>query len=173
MLYISPILITVPLLTAAYFDYCERRIPNAVTLPLLFGGLALQGIYFGIDGLMNSFLGAAVGGGLFLLLYFFNAMGAGDVKLGAAVGCWLGIRFAAVALFYTILIGGLMAIIQLFFKRRRINSMKTESIDVKTSDETSIFEGKCKPNAETLPYGIAISGGVFALFLKILWETRP
>lgn len=108
-----------------------------------------------------------------MLLYYFDAMGAGDVKLGAAVGCWLGIRFAAVALFYTILLGGLMAIVQLSFKRGRKKSMKTESIDSKTSDETSIFEGKCEPNAMTLPYGIAISGGVFALFIKILWETRP
>ncbi|MDZ7346722.1 MAG: prepilin peptidase, partial [candidate division KSB1 bacterium] len=121
----------------------------------------------------NSILGAIVGGGLFMLLYYFDAMGAGDVKLGAAVGCWLGIRFAAFALFYTILLGGLMAIVQLSFKRGRKNSMKTKSIDSKTSDETSIFEGKCEPNAATLPYGIAISGGVFALFIKILWETRP
>src|SRR6185312_4160104 len=54
-------------------------------------------LYQGWTGLRMSLLGLAAGFGVYFLLYFMRAMGAGDVKLMAAVGAiagwqnWLGI----------------------------------------------------------------------------------
>lgn len=102
-------------LTAVVCDLRSRRIPNAlvasgIALGLLFSAAAHAG-----DGLASSVGGALLGGlaGLALLmpLYVLRVLGAGDVKLLAMVGVWLGAPAVARAALWTLLCGGMLALI--------------------------------------------------------------
>jgi prepilin peptidase CpaA len=71
-------------------DLRRRRISNRVTMTGLAAGLLLGAIHAGWCGLGEAFAGAALGFGLFLLIYCLGGMGAGDLKLMAAFGALLG-----------------------------------------------------------------------------------
>src|SRR5436309_13402218 len=75
--------------TAAATDLRSRRIPNWLTFPARVLGLAAHGVAGGSSGLTQGVLGALVAGGLLLPGWLLGWMGAGDVKLMAAVGAWL------------------------------------------------------------------------------------
>lgn len=82
-------------------DVRHYIIPDVVSLPAIpLGIIANIAVFHSGDwsaGLWESFLGAAIGGGVFLLLregYFrlrgVEGLGLGDVKLAAVAGAWLG-----------------------------------------------------------------------------------
>jgi prepilin peptidase CpaA len=69
-------------------------------------------------------LGFAVGLGLMLLPYLFGAMGGGDLKLFAALGTFLGPRPILQAFLYTLLAGGILAVVVAFRRRRLQETMQ-------------------------------------------------
>ena len=75
---------------AAVWDLRTRRIPNWLVLGGLIAGFGLNGFLFGLEGLGIAGLGMLVGFGIYLVLHLLHAMGAGDVKLMAAVGSLVG-----------------------------------------------------------------------------------
>jgi prepilin peptidase CpaA len=80
--------VLVAALVAAATDVWKFRVYNVLTLPLLFSGLIYHAVWGA--GLVDSLLGVLCGSGLLLVFYLMGGMGAGDVKLMAAVGAWLG-----------------------------------------------------------------------------------
>jgi prepilin peptidase CpaA len=82
--------LAVVLITAIGTDLRSARIPNWLTFPAM--GMALLGHTWlgGISGGLVSLAGLAVGLGLLLMIYLAGAIGAGDVKLMAAVGAFVG-----------------------------------------------------------------------------------
>jgi prepilin peptidase CpaA len=96
---------------AAVIDVRTRRIPNVLT----FGSAAVALIYAfgtaGLHGLALSAGGWATGIGLFLPMFLLRGMGAGDVKLLGAVGAWLGPAGVLYAALYSVLAGGVLALI--------------------------------------------------------------
>jgi Flp pilus assembly protein protease CpaA len=84
------VLLSVAGLIASATDLRAMRIPNWLTFPLFFGGLAYGGLSAGLPGLGNSLGGAAIAGGLFLAAYIIAGGGAGDAKMMMALGAWLG-----------------------------------------------------------------------------------
>src|SRR5258708_18880949 len=91
---------------AAISDIKTRRIPNRLTYPALLAGLLLQGALHGWQGLLRSAGGGLIFGGVFMLCYLVRAMGAGDVKLAAALGCIVGSTATAQVMLATALAGG-------------------------------------------------------------------
>jgi prepilin peptidase CpaA len=75
---------------AAVIDVWKFKVHNLITLPLLVSGLLYHGSVEGLSGVWNSFLGALFGFGALFVFYLMGGMGAGDVKLLAAIGAWLG-----------------------------------------------------------------------------------
>jgi prepilin peptidase CpaA len=75
---------------AALIDFRTRRIPNLLSVGGLAVALLVQFAGHGWDGVINGLTGAATGFFIYLILYAVGAMGAGDVKLMAAVGAFLG-----------------------------------------------------------------------------------
>jgi len=98
------------LAVAVYSDIRSHRISNSLSLLALVVGLALQFLGHGFQGVTSGLLGAGVGLGCFAPLYLARAMGAGDVKLLAAVGAFLGPQGAFLAALLALLAGGLGAI---------------------------------------------------------------
>jgi leader peptidase (prepilin peptidase) / N-methyltransferase len=85
-----------PLLALAWIDVETMTLPDALTLPLLLAGLAASA-WFAPDALGDHALGAALGwGGLALVGWAYRrargveGLGAGDCRLLAAGGAWLG-----------------------------------------------------------------------------------
>jgi prepilin peptidase CpaA len=104
--------------TGAAIDLCTRRVPNLLTV-----GLAVVGVTFAACGISGLTLGASLAGlalGLALMLpgHMIGATGAGDVKLFAAAGAFIGPSHIAIAFLYTALAGGVMAIVISLWRRR-------------------------------------------------------
>src|SRR5215471_9472491 len=94
--------------TAAFFDVKQRRIPNWLTYPGMVSGLVLRGFLFGWKGLIGAVEGFLLLGGIMFLFYAVRAMGAGDVKLMAAVGSLVGPTHGFVVLLATAICGGVL-----------------------------------------------------------------
>ena len=101
--------------TAIASDLRWRAIPNWLTGPSILAGLGLHTVMNQWTGFVFSLEGAAVGLGVFIILYACGWMGAGDVKLFAAVGAFLGPAQTISAAIAIALVGGLLALVVLGF----------------------------------------------------------
>ena len=108
---IATALIFVPLaLSITYMDVRYRRIPNKQVLIILLGGVALN-VFFGAwHGLFASLLGIVIAFGLMFTLHVLGTMGAGDVKLFAAIGAVLGSSLVVQTFLIVSVTGGILAI---------------------------------------------------------------
>ena len=96
---------------ACICDLRTRRIPNVLTFAAAGGGLLFHLLTGGWPALLGSAAGYLVGVLIFFPIFALRGMGAGDVKLMAAVGAWLGPGQVAVAALLTSIAGGLLAIV--------------------------------------------------------------
>ena len=92
-------------------DLWKFKIYNALTVPLLLSGLAYHAVVGGVAGLSGSLAGALFGFAALLAFYVMGGMGAGDVKLMAAVGAWLGLPLTFAVFLASSLLAGLYALI--------------------------------------------------------------
>ncbi len=80
------------ILTATVVDVAEQRIPDAITYPLIAGGILglpwLPG-HHGLWAFLGPLVGAAVSGLFALLSALIGDQGLGDVKLAVAIGAWM------------------------------------------------------------------------------------
>jgi prepilin peptidase CpaA len=114
----------VMLLTAAVFDVLYRRIPNWLTVSGAVLGLAMNAVIGPPEaGIVFSLVGLAVAFGIYVALYAVRAMGAGDVKLMAAIGALVGWERWFGIFFVTALIGGVMALILVVARGRLKTTM--------------------------------------------------
>jgi len=110
---LSQYLLLVLLGMAAVTDLRTYTIPNWLTGPAVVVGITLHTVTMQLTGLVFSLEGAALGFGLFVILYACGWMGAGDVKLYAAVGSFLGPAQTISAAMSIAIVGGLLALVVL------------------------------------------------------------
>lgn len=96
--------------TAVVTDLRSSRIPNWLTFSAMGMGILIQTWIGGLTGALSSLAGLAVGMGLFFLLYVCKALGAGDVKLMAAIGAMLGPSAVLSVVVLTMIVGGVYAL---------------------------------------------------------------
>ena len=100
------LLVPAVLLIAACLDVRSYRVPNVLNASLLAFGLGLRFWAGGLAGLGEGLFGAVAGFAVLVGFYAIGVMGAGDVKLGAAVGACLGADETLRALLIAALAGG-------------------------------------------------------------------
>jgi prepilin peptidase CpaA len=112
------VLLVMIVIPAAVFDIRSRRVPNWLTLAGLVIGIGLNVFLFELPGLWDSLKGM----GLAMLIYFplfaLRGMGAGDVKLMAALGAIAGPANWIAILLLTALSGGIAALALVIAKGR-------------------------------------------------------
>jgi prepilin peptidase CpaA len=91
-------------------DLQSSKIPNWLTVSAMTSGLFSHSLLNGLAGLLFSAKGLGLGLALFLIFYVMGGMGAGDVKLLAAVGSFIGAEGVVSAGIMAMLLGGLYAI---------------------------------------------------------------
>ncbi len=121
---LGAVLLTWALIALTLIDYDTQLLPDDITLPLLWVGLA-----FNLTGtfvpLADAVLGAIAGYGilwsvywLFKLLTGKEGMGYGDFKLLAALGAWLGWQALPLIILLSSLVGAVVGIALMVIKRR-------------------------------------------------------
>ena len=105
-------------LLACVFDLRERRIPNALTFSAALAAFAAAAMTGGVHAVGLSAAGFGIGLVFWLPIYALGGMGAGDVKLLAAIGAWLGPLGVIHAALATAIAGALLAIVVAIAKRR-------------------------------------------------------
>jgi prepilin peptidase CpaA len=97
-------------IASAAIDLRERRVPNPLTLGIAGLGLLLAALHTTGVGVTGALAGMGLGLALMLPGHLIGATGAGDVKLMAAVGSFLGPSLVFRAFLYSALAGGVLAL---------------------------------------------------------------
>lgn len=172
--------VVVASLAAAVWDLRTRRIPNAMTGPLLLCGLAWSAYGGGWQGLGGAVAGAAVAGLPFILLFVFGGGGAGDAKAMMAIGSWVGFDGGVLLACCVSVIGGLYALAFALFARRRqtVSNFYVMALGVLAFGLSRKFSAlkACQPERSRmtlLPYGPAIfMGACVAAGVALKWGTQ-
>ena len=154
----------------AVSDVRAKRIPNWLTYGSLAAGMALRAWLEGWRGLGQGVLGVLVGGGVFFLLYLVGGMGAGDVKLIAAVGAWVGVHNILLTLVTTAMAGAGLAVLYMVSCRRVGSTIQNMGAllhfhltsGIRPHPELNLRD----PSTIRIPYGLAIAAGTLFLFLS-------
>ena len=163
-------LVSVTLVVAAVIDGYKLKVPNWLTFPMVFSAWIASTVFFGWAGLGWSLLGTAVGLGLLLPAYAIGGMGAGDVKLLAGVGAWVGITHTFWAFVVAVVVGGLIALGMVVCRRKwqhhqsQFLMILSEILIVRDPNQLSAMAAGRKSSMLLLPYGIPIAIGSIAYF---------
>jgi prepilin peptidase CpaA len=106
-----PIFVAALVSIAGVWDVRTRRIPNALTFSAALAGLAFHAATGGWTAAGWSLAGWLVGAALFFPFFALRGMGAGDVKLLAAIGAWLGPAQVVLAALLASVAGGAIAVV--------------------------------------------------------------
>lgn len=159
---------------AAFYDLRYRRIPNWLCLTGLLLGLALNAFLPEWGGWPGSLLGASLALLIYFPLYLLRGMGAGDVKLMAAVGALVGWKFWLVIFFLTAAVGGVAAMALLVSRSQlRRGLSNTGYLIMQLLAFRLPYAGKEELDVKSeksvkLPHGVMIAWGSL-LFLGVSW----
>ena len=186
----TTLLLLALLLVAVTTDLRSRRIPNTLVLTGTTLALASHALVMGHEGVPLAGpnwwapLAGLVTGLLVLMpLYLMRAMGAGDMKLMATVGAFVGAPTVLAAALYTLLAGGLLSLAVMLTKgvaahtlanlRFLLIEWTASALRLRSTPEaaqaTNAARAPFAPlqtTAARLPYALAISAGTVAALLK-------
>ncbi len=159
-------------LIAAVTDIRARIIPNWLVVTGLVAGFGLNTILYGWQGLGSSALGFGLALLIYVPLFVLRAMGGGDVKLMAAIGCMVGPRNWFEIFIYASVAGGIYAMFLLTLRNSGggvfwnmlhiLKELIRFRLPFKSKPELDIGHSK----ALSVPHAVAIAAGAM-LFLYI------
>lgn len=146
---------------AAAMDLLTMTIPNRISLVLIAAFLVaipFADVTWTDLALKHVAVGAAVlAAGI--VLFSLGWMGGGDVKLMAAAALWLGYDHIATFFFSVSLLGGLLALAVLAYRR-----LVPEAVVAST-----VWAARLHKQGGGIPYGIAIAGAALAVYPSTQW----
>lgn len=157
------------ILLASWIDYSERRVPNWLNLALIVTGFVAQGWFFGSAGLVVGLWGLLTGFGLLIVPWLMHGMGAGDVKLMAAIGVWMGPMLTLYSFALGGMIGGVVAIAMIVSTGRlRMACANMAVIVTKCSTRGAMFSDfgsahSFGATSQLLPYGVPLTVGTLII----------
>jgi len=160
-------------LVAAITDFRSRLIPNWLIVVGLVAGLSLNVVFGGWQGLLASVLGFGLALLIYVPLFILRAMGGGDVKLMAAIGCMVGPQNWFQVFLLASLVGGIYAVCLLTFRNAAggafwniwhiIKELVQLRLPFKSKPELDIGHEK----ALSVPHAVSIAvGAILFLYLQ-------
>jgi prepilin peptidase CpaA len=158
---------TLLLVGACVSDLRSRRIPNGIV-----AALALSGIGYAFAMMTpQAALVHALGLVLWLPFWLVRVLGAGDVKLAAATGAWLGMAGVVEASLLGAAAGGVLAIWALTRHDGVAAGATRFGAWMLASRVTGSVLPELTPKERRVPYGLAIGAGaaIAAWFPGLIW----
>jgi prepilin peptidase CpaA len=149
---------------AVYTDLATRRVPNALTLPLMIAAPAVAAF----DGVHAALVAAAIVLGALLggtIVHAMGVLGGGDVKLLAGVAGFAGFPACIEVALYTAVCGGMLALVVSTMRGELGGTLARVRLGVAgTIAGRSLAVGSAAMGATgtRIPYALAIGAG-FAL----------
>ena len=158
------------LLAAIFTDLTSKKIPNSLVYSGLVLAVVCQMVLPSGEGVWVSLQGMGLGLVLFLPLYLLRAMGAGDVKLMAMVGAFVGPQLVIGAALFTLIAGGFMAIGVTLQKRafgRLMDNLKLMLLGsmAKLGSGQMPIPDQPATSVGKLPYAVAVASGSLGYLL--------
>jgi prepilin peptidase CpaA len=158
---------------AAFVDFRERRIPNWLTVPAFFAAVTLRTVLFGWPGAKTALEGAGLALALLLPLVLLRAFGAGDWKLMGAIGAFLGPMMFLFVLVGSILVNGVVALVEMMRTRRvreTFNNLRVLvqgffTFGLRANPKISLDN----PELLKLPFGVAVAIATVACYCAARW----
>ncbi|MCM3765806.1 prepilin peptidase [Neobacillus niacini] len=163
------VILIIILLICLFTDLKYRKIFNIITIPTIIFAVIHNSLIAGYEGFLFSAKGFFVGLIVFLIPYLLGGMGAGDVKLMAAIGALMGTSFVFYSFIYTGLIGGFIAIVLIVKNNGLKNLIKSLIFNVvffRSNLGSIIFPIGKEKSRILFPYGIAI---VLGTLCTLIW----
>jgi len=165
------------ILWASWIDYKEKRVPNKLNAVIIACGFIAQFLFNGGWGVLSGAEGMVLGFGLLIIPWAMYMMGAGDVKLLAGMGVWLGPAMVLWPFAIGAIIGGVASLIMITMKHRwsgavgnfQLAAIKCTSIKLAFSEVGAV---KTLASKQLIPYGVPLTGGaliVMALKAFAIW----
>ncbi len=167
------------LMISSITDLTQRRIPNLLTGPTILIALLTYCFIGGLEGFLFSLRGLVFGLVVFLVPYLMGGMGAGDVKLMAAVGAVLGLGHTFIALLFIVIAGGVIALglmLQRGICKQTLSRIFAAFVFLGVHHDASLLKvDKDEYTQDGIPYAVAITSGVclFFIYLLISQEMMP
>jgi len=161
-------------LVAAIFDFRFRRIPNWLNLSGVVLGFGLNVLFFHAHGALAATEGMLLATAVYLPLYLLRGMGAGDVKLMAAVGALAGPANWFVIFVATALVGGAAAAVYACLKGRftetccNVVFLIKDLVQLRAPHRTNPQMDFRNPASLRMPHGVLIALGSIA-FIANTW----
>jgi len=156
-------------LLASWIDFTQRRVPNWLNLAIIVAGFVAQAVFNGAGGMADGAWGLLVGFGVLIVPWMMHGMGAGDVKLMAAIGVWFGPALTLYSFALGGLIGGVVAVVMILSTGRlRMAYVNLGIIMNKCSTARGMFSevGSAKSfgvTSQLLPYGVPLTAGTLVV----------
>lgn len=157
--------VAIVMIVAAVIDGMILKVPNWLTYPFIASGWIFGCLSAGWSGLGYSLLGTIVGLTLLLVVRAVGGMGAGDVKLLAGFGAWLGASVTLWAFIWTTVVGGVIALGMVWYsgdwKKHYVmfHQILHEWITIRNPEKLAAIARERKPTMKLLPYGIPMAIG--------------
>jgi prepilin peptidase CpaA len=148
------------LIAACITDLRERRIPNKLVLALIVGGLLFNAFTTSsVAAVGRAGMAGLFGLAIWLPLYAFRMLGAGDVKFFAAACFWLTPAQVGHAALYTALAGGALSVFWLLVEYGPAYGL-ARAVFVSRAPIAAVRSRVGGPARRHVPYGIAMAVGV-------------
>lgn len=177
------VVVFVAVLTMAVTDLWQFRVHNALTLPLLVGGLIYQGVTAGTPGFVNGLLGALFGFCALIVFCLMGGIGAGDVKLLAGVGAWLGLPLTFYVFIASSLAAGAYAIVLVLTSQRlretwvnlQIAWYRLKAVGRYLGSDGDVEAAVAHPERRQrlIPFAAMVAVGLIVALAAASWLTRP
>lgn len=154
-------------------DIRARRLPNALTIPLWITGLIFAASTGGFAGFAGAFAASVVLAIPYVVLFVGAGGGAGDAKMMAALGAWLGLSHGVYALIVIALLGGVVGILWSLCNGSAaalFGTLRTMSLGMAGFVHGRLSARECLAflppagGSSHFPYGLAICIGSLAAF---------
>ncbi len=149
---------------AAITDVRSRRIPNWLTLTCFVAGIAFHLRSVGTVGIwpfLSALEGATLAFAILIAMWLTNGAGAGDVKLGTAIGVWISTR----EILYALLISFCICLIWKRLSARNVQATPQTfpaSVARPVDDPSAIHK---------IPYAVPLTASLVMLLIRAQFQT--